>query len=159
MPWGKFDDDYANHPVMRRLSVQARWLHVAATLYCCKWSTDGLIPLVDLEECVPRRDWHMDYVRELVAAGRLHDEKSKCTSDACLGSEGLPVSDDALVVHDFLEWQIGKEQWGEMRENKVYAAHVKWHLKKPSEKCVHCMNGCRPDARCIAGACARAMPT
>lgn len=154
MSWGRFDDDYANHPGMRRLSVQARWLHMAATLYCCKWATDGLIPLDDLEECVPRRDWHMDYVRELVAAGRLHGVESKCESEDCLGSQGLPIDASAYVVHDFLQWQLGKDGWRQMRDNKTYANHVRWHLEKANDNCEHCTNGCRPDARCNAGACA-----
>lgn len=163
MPWAKFDDQFHRRRKVRRLKDPAWRLYVSAIIDCCAEQSDGWIDGDTLRELLPNH--HENHVKELVAANLLHDRPG-CTSEHCpayLGEGIQPSSDDVagagdiFAIHDFYEWQLGREQWREMRENKVYANHVRWHIGTPNEKCIHCTNGCTPDARCNAGACGRAL--
>lgn len=159
MPWAKFDDKTIRNRKVRRVarkSPPAALLWMFAIIYCCEQMTDGEIEGDELRELLPMH--HEDYVRLLVAEQMIHD-KPGCDSPGCLANNGLPVEGtDMYVIHDFADSQMTADQWLDLRANKAYAAHVRWHLTKPSDNCEHCKNGCTPDARCIAGACASARP-
>lgn len=161
MPWAKFDDKTFRNRKVRRVARKepaAALLWMWAVIYCCEQMTDGEIEGDELRELLPSH--HDDYVRLLLDERLLHDNKSgPCESPDCLRSQGLPISGDLYVIHDFAQSQMLADEWTQTKANKVYGAHVRWHLDNPSDKCEHCVNRCTPDARCNAGACARAMPT
>lgn len=134
MSWAKFDDDYMNHPKIRARSAVALRLHMAAILHCCKWATDGFIDGETLRELLPRREYHEDYVRELVGNGLLHDTGGRCDSDLCLAAQGLPLEgSDAFVVHDFRQWQITAEEW-ERRRAQNAERQRKWRERKAAQE-------------------------
>jgi hypothetical protein len=157
MPWAKIDDQMHRRRKIRGLSDSAWRLYVSAIIDCCAEGSDGEIEGTYLRELLPHH--HEDHVRELLARNLLHDAPG-CDSPTCLGSQGLPINGtDMYVIHDFGQWQMSRSEWEQLRVRKSYAAHVRWHADEPSDRCEHCKNGCTSDARCIACAHARAMPT
>lgn len=145
MAWAKFDDDYMSHPKIRARSAYALRLHMSAILHCCKWGTDGFIDGETLRELLPRREFHEDYVRELVGNNLLHDHTNRCQSPDCLAIEGLPLDGtDGFVVHDFRQWQLTADEWDEKKADKErkgkWGMHQRWHVKKgiKADDCEHC---------------------
>lgn len=44
MSWFKLDDQFPNHPKVRKAGTDAAWLFVAGGCYCAQYLTDGMIP-------------------------------------------------------------------------------------------------------------------
>lgn len=139
MPWARLDGAMHRSRKIRRLDAIAFRLYVSAILDCCHASSDGEIEGETLRELLPRREYHEDHIRVLVAAGLLHDSADQCNSDDCLAARGLPVKDsDMFVIHDFAEWQMTTDEWEARRRASEKANHTKWHVNKGVRK-----QGCR----------------
>lgn len=136
MGWAKFDDQMHRRRKVRGLSDAAWRLYVSAILDCCAERSDGEIEGTYLRELLPSH--HEEHIKALVARGLLHDRPG-CTSEACIGSQGLPLANaDMYVVHDFHQWQMTTEEWEVKRRASEKANHTKWHLNKEIRK-----QGCR----------------
>jgi hypothetical protein len=46
MTWFKMDDQFPNHPKVRRAGDAAGWLFVCSGCYCAQYLTDGMVPKV-----------------------------------------------------------------------------------------------------------------
>lgn len=135
MGWAKFDAQTHRKRKVRRLSDPSWRLWVSAIMDCCAEESDGLIDGTTLTELLPK---HQDkYVKELVDAGLLHDRPS-CESEQCLSSQGLPISPDMYVIHDYAQWQMTAVEWAKHREQRAFAAHKKWHQDEPKKGCRWC---------------------
>lgn len=136
MPWAKFDDQTHRRRKIRRLSDPAWRLWASAVMDCCAESSDGVIEGWALRELLPSH--HEDHVRELLAAGLIHDSAT-CTSQHCLSSQGLPLAgSDLYVIHDFNQWQMSKDEWADQKARKQKAAHTRWHKDEPKDDCPYC---------------------
>ena len=136
MGWAKIDDQMHRRRKMRGLSDPAWRLYVSAIIDCCAESSDGVIEGQYLRELLPHH--HEDYVRELTARNLLHDRPG-CTSETCLGSQGMPLKDtDLFVIHDFHQWQLTAEEWNVRKSASEKANHTRWHEGKGVKK-----EGCR----------------
>ena len=136
MGWAKIDDQMHRRRKVRGLSNPAWRLYVSAIIDCCAESSDGVIEGMYLRELLPNH--HEDYVRELVGRNLLHDAPG-CTSQTCLGAQGMPVADsDLFVIHDFHQWQMTTEEWGNRKEASERANHQRWHVDRDVRK-----EGCR----------------
>lgn len=154
MGWAKLDDQMHRRRKTRGLSDAAWRLYVSAIIDCCAESSDGAIEGTYLRELLPRH--HEDHVRELLARGLLHDAPG-CTSETCLGSQGLPLpGTDLYVVHDFHQWQMTAEEWDVQKAKKQKAAHTRWHKEELKPGCRYCYPS---NAPAHARAHAPAMPT
>lgn len=135
MGWAKFDAQFHRRRKVRRLSDPAFRLWVSAIADCCAEESDGLIDGDTLRELLPK---HQDkFLKELLEVNLLHD-RPNCESPMCLSSQGLPLSEDLYVVHDFAQWQMTAAEWTKHREQRAFAAHSKWHAKDPKAGCRHC---------------------
>ena len=139
MAWAKFDDKVIRSRKVRRVARKqpaAALLWMWAVIYCCEQMTDGEIEGDELRDLLPHH--HDDYIRLLVSERLLHDRPG-CDSPNCLGSQGLPTGDsDLYVVHDFGGTQMLTADWEQMKEQKAYAAHTRWHKKEPKDGCRYC---------------------
>ena len=136
MGWAKIDDQMHRRRKTRGLSNAAWRLYVSAIIDCCAENSDGVIEGVYLRELLPVH--HEDFVRELTARNLLHDAPG-CTSETCLGAQGMPMPDmDLFVIHDFHQWQMTAEEWGHRKAASEKANHKRWHVDKDVRK-----EGCR----------------
>lgn len=136
MGWAKIDDQMHRRRKIRGLSNGAWRLYVSAIIDCCAENSDGVIEGQYLRELLPAH--HEDYVRELIGRKLLHDTPG-CTSETCLGSQGMPLPDsDLFVIHDFHQWQMTAGEWDLHRSKKQLAAHTRWHKDGPKVGCRHC---------------------
>ena len=136
MGWAKIDDQMHRRRKVRGLTNPAWRLYVSAIIDCCAEGSDGVIEGMYLRELLPNH--HEDYVRELVGRNLLHDTPG-CTSQTCLGSQGMPVADtDLFVIHDFHQWQMTAEEWDHRKAASEKANHKRWHVDKDVKK-----EGCR----------------
>lgn len=96
--WIRIDDGFATHPKILKAGITALGLQIRAICYASQNKTDGFIPL----EAVPfltvglePKDW---------AAHMLH--------------HGLwDAAENGFQVHDYLEWNMSKEQYDSMKES------------------------------------------
>jgi hypothetical protein len=109
MTWVRFDDDFASHRKVRRLSDASFRFHVSAVCWASKYLTDGYISRDDAEMLVEYLDEARDPVvledvlAELVARGVWHLASHSCPR--------CPTSDRAgWVIHDYLETNPSAEQ-------------------------------------------------
>ncbi len=90
MAYAKFDDGFADHPKVKRLSDAAYRLHSSGILHCARWLTDGRVNADALEDLLRRRTpaARAKALQELLDAG--------------LWREVMP----GLVyeIHDYLDW-------------------------------------------------------
>ena len=110
MSYAKFDDGFADHPKVRRLSPHAFQLHVAGILHCSRWLTDGVIQADSVPDLV--RKFRPSAVDELIAAGLWRDQA------------GL-----AYVIHDYLEWNDSRAQVERRRAAKA-ERQARWLEKR-----------------------------
>jgi hypothetical protein len=112
VPFANFDDSFANHPKVIRLSDGAFRLHSSGILYCNHYRTDGIIRDVSISTLMPK--YRPSYLSELIS-GRLW----------------IPVADDEYEIHDFLDWNRSRAQIEEDLERKRKAgrkgADSRWH--------------------------------
>lgn len=136
MAWAKIDDQMHRKRKVRGLSDAAWRLYVSAIIDCCAEGSEGVVEGWALRELLPSH--HEDHVRELLRRDLLHDAPG-CTSETCLGSQGLPVSDsDLYVIHDFGQWQMTREEWDARKRASEQANHKRWHVDRGIRK-----EGCR----------------
>jgi len=154
MGWAKLDDQMHRRRKTRGLSDPAWRLYVSAIIDCCAEASDGVIEGLYLRELLPSH--HENHVRELLGRGLLHDAPG-CTSETCLGSQGLPLpGTDLYVVHDFHQWQMTAGEWDVQKAKKQKAAHTRWHKEELNAGCRYCYPSIAP---AHAGAYPPAMPT
>ena len=114
MAWAKFDDGFADHPKVRRLSDAAFRLHVAGILYCARWLTDGVVTAEALPDLVRR--YKPSATTELVACGMWREA----------------AGGDAYVIHDYLEWNDSREKV-ERRRTRNADRIREWRIRNGKE--------------------------
>lgn len=107
MSYAKFDDGFAQHPKVRRLSSGAFQLHVSGILHCSRWLTDGLV----VADAIPdlMRKYRVSYLAELVDVGLWREL-----------TPGL-----LYEIHDYLEWNDSRAKV-EHRRQKNADRLAKW---------------------------------
>lgn len=108
MAYASFDDCFADHPKIAGLSDQAFRLHVAGILYCARHLTDGLLAGDEVPRLVRR--FKKTALDDLVDRGLWRPA----------------VGGAAYVIHDYLDWNLSREQVLERRANAVKAAKARW---------------------------------
>jgi hypothetical protein len=112
VPFANFDDSFADHPKVARLSDGAYRLHSSGILYCNRYLTDGRISVNQASRLIPK--YRASYLLELVAGGLWHH-----------------IGNDEYSIHDFLDWNRSREQVESDRERKRKAgkkgAESRWH--------------------------------
>jgi hypothetical protein len=109
VPWANFDDQFPKHPKVLPLSDAAFRLHVSGVCHAAQYLTDGVLRAEVVPILVPR--FKKSTLDELLRRGQWHDLGDGCGTDLC--PLGLPES---YVIHDYLQWNRGREQIEEERE-------------------------------------------
>lgn len=112
MSYAAFDDHFADHPKVAALSDGAFRLHVAGILYCSRHLTDGLVPADEAPRLVRR--FRRQALVELVERGIWRP----------VGTAG-----DAYEIHDYLDWNLTREQVLDRRE-KSRKRQARWAANK-----------------------------
>lgn len=104
--YARLDDNMPDHPKVARLSDRAFRLYVSALCYAARYRTDGLVPT----SVAPRLTAGASkrHVEELLSAG-LWDRQ-----------------DDGVQIHDFLQWNISRDQDRAQRQSARKAARRRW---------------------------------
>ena len=100
MPFATLDDNFPDHPKVFGLSDAAFRLHVSGIVYCARHKTDGNVPVEKVRTLVPR--FRPAALRELVDRGMWQD-----------------VLGGAYYVHDYLDWNLSREQIDSRREARA----------------------------------------
>ena len=123
MPWIRLSDDYVDHPKFSVLSDGAFRLWHEGMSFCRKFQTDGLIPNVTLKDL---RSFSAKRVRELITPWQP-------------GKSALweTVEDFGVKVHDYLVWNLSKEE--EQTDRSAATARMRKFRKvkkpEPQEGC------------------------
>ena len=118
MPHAEFDDRYANHPKVWRLSDAAFRLHASAVLFCAQHTTDGFVPADQICTLVPR--YRRKTLDELVTSGMFQPV-------------GIAETVVSYEVHDYLDWNRSRAQIEEQRK-KAAARKAAWLVKNGKGK-------------------------
>lgn len=102
MPWVRLDDGFAEHPKVLSVSVQARWAYISALCYSNRRQTDGVIPRTSLSI--------------LGVSPKQADELVKARLWDAQGND--------FMIHDFLEYNLTKEQITERATRRSAAGAV-----------------------------------
>lgn len=94
MSWGRFDDQYAEHPKIREVGPLGMALHASAVLYCARFRTNGKISLKALRNLWSFEGITVDGV-EVTSTSLI-----KTLVEVNL----LEAIEDDFLVHDFLEY-------------------------------------------------------
>jgi len=124
MPWVRFDDHFPANRKVDGLSDTAFRLHVSAIFWCARNLTDGVVPEGDLELVTARVRAPARFATQLVERGLWHEAGHAC------GSSNCPVpGPDGWVIHDYLEYQPGKDAVTRQRKAKA-ERQARWLAKK-----------------------------
>ena len=117
MPWANLDDQFPTHPKVLPLSDAAFRLHVSGVCYSAAHTTDGLIAA----EAVPllSPSFKRATLAELLRRGHWHALGDACGTETC-----PPGRDGHYRIHDFLEWNRGRERIEAERERKRKAGRL-----------------------------------
>ena len=105
MTWVRLDDRFPEHPKIVGLSDRAFRAHVTGLAYCARYLTDGTVP----RGALPARR----VLVELVAAGLW-----------------APDGADACSIHDYLDWNLSKEERAGKAVAGAMGAAKRWHGKQ-----------------------------
>lgn len=125
MTWVKLDDQFPDHPKVRRAGTDAAWLFVAGVCYCARYLTDGEIPREVIPTLTALRKPNAA-ARALVTAGLWHE------------------TPDGYAVNDYLEFNPSKADV----EGRRDGAQVRMNARRSSDP-VRANNGTgstEPDA-------------
>lgn len=111
MGWLSLDDNFAEHRKIETLSDAAFRLHVAGMCMTARLQDDGIVYAAKVTRLVPR--FRKAALQELI--------------DAALW---IPC-EVGYQIHDYLDWNLSREQIEARREKKRVAgrkgAEAKWH--------------------------------
>jgi 5-methylcytosine-specific restriction endonuclease McrA len=102
MPWIRLSDDYFDHPKFSSLSDGAFRLWHEGLAYCRKFQTDGLIPTTVMRRL---RSYSPKRMRELMTPWMAE-----------MNPLWDPIQDVGVKVHDYLDWNLSKEEEQQQRE-------------------------------------------
>lgn len=88
MAWLRIESDFVDHPKIRALSLQARWIHLQALCYCARLMTDGFVP-----DSVSR-----------ALLGRFQTASRELLKELWTPVEG------GILVHDYLHYNPSKSE-------------------------------------------------
>ena len=109
MAWVKLDDRYPRNPKVMGLSLRAKWADIEAIYFAAEQDTDGLLPEAYLR-AVPTK------VRtELLSSGRWD------------------LTEDGVMVHDYLEYNPSSNEREARSDAGSYAARMRWASSPQSE--------------------------
>jgi hypothetical protein len=103
MGWVKLDDRFPSNPKVVGLTLRAKWLYIEGLCYCAGALSDGRIP-----RTVARKLGSLKSAYELIAAGLWTDEA------------------DGFHVHDYLVYNLTKEQSNARSDARRNAASIRW---------------------------------
>jgi len=69
MTWARLDDNFPDHPKIVAAGPICELIQVRAICYCCRYLTDGFLPLAIIPTLLVRLDGAMDWPEEMVMAG------------------------------------------------------------------------------------------
>lgn len=142
MPWVRFDDQFASHRKVTRLSDAAFRLHVSAVFWCARNLTDGAVPEVDVENVCARVRSPQKFVTELVRQGLWHETGAVCDSPDCpahpdnAGSNAVTANGETgWLIHDYLEYQPSKARVERERESNA-SRQKRWREQQKNRNAV-----------------------
>lgn len=107
MAWARIDDQLFMHPKIRKAGPQATLLHIAALTYCNQQLTDGFIP----EDVLPM----------IGMFAFLDPANAMANADRLLSTGLWDAVANGYQIHDYLQYNMSKEQITEMKEARKEA--------------------------------------
>ena len=96
MAWVRLDDGFIDHPKVARLSDRALRVYLGALCYTSRFMTDGYVPATHFRGITPR------IMGELTL-------------------EILTPCEEGFRIHDYLDYNLSREQWLELKEKRSKA--------------------------------------
>lgn len=126
MSWVKLDDRYFSNGKIRRVSIEARLLHVASMCHCAAALNDGEIPIHDVVMVQAAAGvMSTSAIDELVRVGLWDPIFDECNGN----SNGVGNAVTGYRVHDYLEYNPPSAKVEESRE-KTRARVEKYRKSK-----------------------------
>lgn len=125
MAYLNVDDNYPENPKVAGLSNAAYRLHGSAMFYVAKWLLDGYLNPTQMRD---RKCYTPANLRELVAAGLVHELGAGCGTKTC-----PPGREGHYLLHDFLEWNKPREWWEAKRADDAERLR-KWRAEQATKK-------------------------
>lgn len=108
MAWARIDDNFFNHPKVRKAGKDAVVFYVAALCHCNAFMTEGFIA---------------DEMLELVGM-QSFQRKPKCLADLLVDCNLLDRVEGGYLIHDFLDYNYSKQQVDEIKSKRAAAGRI-----------------------------------
>ena len=105
MAWARIDDNFFNHPKVRKAGKDAVIFHMAALCHCNSFTTDGFIS---------------DDTLELIAA-QAFQRKANGLAEVLVECELWDRIEGGYQIHDYLEYNYSKQQVNEIKTKRSEA--------------------------------------
>lgn len=105
MPWVRLDEQFAQHPKIKRAGPEGMALHVAALCYCNQYLTDGDLPA--------------EVARTLIDFGSAR--KAEAIAQRLVEVGLWEPAADGYLIHDYLDYQPSKQTVLQERAKKQAA--------------------------------------
>lgn len=105
MAWARIDDNFFNHPKVRKAGKDAVIFHMAALCHCNSFTTDGFIS---------------DDTLELIAA-QAFQRKANGLAEVLVECELWDRIEGGYQIHDYLEYNYSKQQVDEIKTKRSEA--------------------------------------
>lgn len=102
MAWARIDDNFFNHPKVRKAGKDAIIFHMAALCHSNAFTTDGFIA---------------DDLLDLIAA-QAFQRKAKALADLLVDCNLWDRVEGGYLIHDFLEYNYSKQQVNEIKSKR-----------------------------------------